>query len=64
MSKWIRVAKRVVVEAREITAPEGEDFNTKWGAQHGNTGDFAIRNPDGEVYPCPRDMYVSTYEEV
>lgn len=39
-------------------------LNTKQGKQYINPGDYIITNPDGERYPCPKDTFEATYEEV
>jgi hypothetical protein len=54
--------KTSLVEAEE--AATGGSMNTKTGLHSYHKGDFIITNPDGERYPCPRDVFLKTYELV
>ncbi len=53
--------KKVIVDAQEATA-DGQ-MTTRTGVQQYKQGDFIITNPDGERYPCPRDVFFLTYNE-
>jgi hypothetical protein len=52
--------KKVIVDAQEATA-DGQ-MTTRTGVQQYKQGDFIITNPDGERYPCPRDVFFLTYK--
>jgi hypothetical protein len=54
--------KKSLVEAEEAKA--GGSMDTKTGLHSYQKGDFIITNPDGERYPCPRDVFFKTYELV
>lgn len=57
---WGRFRKMATVEARLYNGVE-TTIPTKLGEQPLRPGDWLIRNPDGEVYPCPADTFLSTY---
>jgi hypothetical protein len=52
--------KKSSVEAEEATA-DGS-MKTRTGVGFYRKGDFIIKNPDGERYPCPKDVFEETYE--
>lgn len=52
--------KRALVEAVQLT--DAVTVATKTGEQTGKPGDYLITNPDGEQYPCPKDVFEDTYE--
>jgi hypothetical protein len=52
--------KKVSVDAEEAKI-DGQ-MMTRTGLHQYKQGDFIITNPDGERYPCPRDVFLSTYE--
>jgi hypothetical protein len=54
--------KKSLVEAEE--AKTGGSMDTRTGLHSYKKGDFIITNPDGERYPCPRDVFFKTYELV
>jgi len=54
-----KARKKNTIKFRELY--EQENFETAWGIQTGNIGDFAITNPDGEEYPCPKQVFLDTY---
>ena len=51
-----------LVEAEE--AMSSGSMSTRTGVHSYEKGDFIIKNPDGERYPCPRDVFEKTYELV
>jgi hypothetical protein len=36
---------------------------TKKGEQKANVGDYIIKHPNGQFYPCSRDTFQKTYSE-
>jgi hypothetical protein len=54
--------KTSLVEAEE--ALKDGSMQTRTGLHVYHKGDFIIENPDGERYPCPRDVFLKTYELV
>lgn len=60
---WTNVKKKpVIVSAVEMV----EDFevNTLEGLMTGKAGDFLIRGIAGELYPCKRQIFLNTYENM
>jgi hypothetical protein len=55
--------KPIVIQAREITEDEIK-VKTKEGIMLGRKGDFLIKGIEGELYPCARDIFFKTYDEV
>lgn len=54
--------KPVVVRAVELT--KRVRIRTREGELAGEPGDFLIEGIKGEVYPCGKDIFHATYEEV
>jgi thiol-disulfide isomerase/thioredoxin len=54
--------KPVVISAYQAT--EDEYIDTLEGTMKANKGDFVITGVEGETYPCKRDIFWKTYEEV
>ena len=54
--------KPVVVRAVELQ--EGVVIATREGIIKGVKGDFLIEGVKGEVYPCGREIFFQTYDEV
>lgn len=54
--------------AADIYGPVEDDPNayilTLEGKMRCNIGDYIIRGVRGEIYPCARDIFEETYEEV
>ena len=40
------------------------EIETLEGVMRGNAGDWIIRGVQGELYPCKREIFEATYEEV
>ena len=60
---WKKYRKKpVVIEAKEIK--ETTVISTLEGAMQGNPGDMLIRGVEGELYPCKKDIFDKTYDEV
>lgn len=60
---WTNVKKKpVIVSALEMT--EDFDIHTLEGIISGRAGDFVIRGIKGELYPCRRDIFLASYENV
>ena len=54
--------KPVVVHAKQIDAPF--EVETMEGTMRGKAGDYLIVGVIGERYPCDKDVFERTYEEV
>lgn len=54
--------KPVVIRAVELT--KRVRIKTREGELTGEPGDFLIEGIAGEVYPCGRDIFFKTYEQV
>jgi len=54
--------KPIIVEAKQMDG----DFSvhTLEGVMKGNAGDYLILGVRGEQYPCKKDIFEETYEEV
>lgn len=59
----MKYRKKSLIEATQNIGPQYE-ITSKIGRQMVYTGDWLIRNPDGEVYPCDNETFHNTYEEV
>jgi hypothetical protein len=60
---WTNVKKKpVIVSAVEMV----DDFevHTLEGIMTGKPGDFLIRGIKGELYPCQRDIFLASYENL
>ena len=56
------VKRRIVVWAVELK--ERVKIKTREGILYGEVGDFLIQGIQDEIYPCGRDIFFKTYEEV
>jgi len=54
--------KPIVVQAAELV--EEIEIHTREGVLKGYPGDFLIKGIEGELYPCGRDIFHKTYEQV
>lgn len=64
MENWKKYRKKpIIVEARKIEE-EKVEIETREGKVMGYKGDFIIRGVEGEEYPCGKDIFKKTYEEV
>ncbi len=54
--------KPIVIEAMELR--EQVKIKTREGILVGYVGDFLIEGIEGEIYPCGRDIFFKTYEDV
>lgn len=52
----------VVIWARQMS--DAFTVSTKEGIMSGKAGDFLIIGIKGEKYPCDREIFLATYEEV
>ena len=61
---WKQYKKKpVVVKATELI----EDkviIKTREGELYGYKGDFIIQGIEGEIYPCGREIFFKTYENI
>lgn len=55
--------KPVVIKATELTEDKVA-IQTREGLLYGYKGDFIIQGIQGEIYPCGREIFFKTYEEV
>lgn len=55
--------KSIVVRATEVVEEEVL-IKTREGILKGYKGDFIIRGIEGEIYPCGKEIFFKTYEEV
>jgi hypothetical protein len=61
--EWAKYRKRpVVIDARQLT--QRVEINTREGTVVGEPGDYLIVGVEGEIYPCGREIFEQTYEEV
>jgi len=61
---WDYYRKRpVIIKAIEVKE-EKVAIKTREGTLYGYKGDFIIQGVEGEIYPCGRDIFFKTYEEV
>lgn len=59
------VRKRpVVVHACQMNLPEGFSVTTLEGVITGRQGDYLMIGVQGEKYPCRKDIYEATYDDV
>lgn len=56
------VKKPIKIRALKMDAPFAVE--TKEGTMTGKAGDFLIRGIEGELYPCDKNIFEKTYEEV
>jgi len=54
--------KPIVIEAVELR--EQVRIKTREGILTGEVGDFLIEGIKGEIYPCGREIFFKTYDEV
>lgn len=54
--------KPVIIRAVELT--ENAEVETREGTLMGYAGDFLIEGIEGELYPCGKDIFGKSYEEV
>lgn len=61
--EWGKYRKRpVVIDAKQLT--QRVEIDTREGTVVGEPGDYLIVGVDGEIYPCGREIFEQTYEEV
>ncbi|WP_318569431.1 polysaccharide transporter [Salinigranum marinum] len=61
--EWGRYRKRpVVIDAKQLT--QRVEIDTREGTVVGEAGDYLIVGVEGEIYPCGREIFEKTYEEV
>ena len=56
------IKKPIVIQAIQ----QDKDFtvNTLEGVMHGKKGDYLITGVQGELYPCKKSIFESTYNKV
>lgn len=54
--------KPIVIKAAELKGKV--KIFTREGELFGEQGDFLIQGVEGEIYPCGRDIFFKTYDEV
>jgi len=52
----------IVIKAMQIQIKF--EVETKEGIMKGKAGDFLIRGIQGEYYPCDKEIFKQTYEEI
>ena len=62
-AEWGKYRKRpVVIDAKQLT--QRVEIDTREGTVVGDSGDYLIVGVEGEIYPCGREIFEKTYEEV
>ena len=62
-AEWGKYRKRpVVIDAKQLT--QRVEIDTREGTVVGEPGDYLIVGVEGEIYPCGREIFEQTYEEV
>ena len=64
MSRNFKVYKKKPVKIKAVQMEKAFEVKTLEGVLKGKVGDYLLQGVKGELYPCDREIFEETYEEV